>query len=77
MEISFNAKNVYQSILGAVSQPERRDQLLAKVSNGLMNNKTLDPTALQKGVQDAVDSGLLTVEDANNLFPGVLDNIVH
>jgi hypothetical protein len=77
MEISFNAKNVYQSILGAVSQPEKRDQLLAKVSNGLMNNKTLDPAVLKNGVKDAVESGLLTAEDANNLFPGVLDDKVH
>jgi hypothetical protein len=74
MSISFNSKNVYQSILGAVSQPERRDQLLTKVSNGLMNNKTLDPVELKKGIKDVVESGVLSAEDANNLFPGVLDD---
>ncbi|MBF0379909.1 MAG: hypothetical protein HQL69_02770 [Magnetococcales bacterium] len=74
MEISFNSKNVFQAILGAVSQPERQEQLLAKVSSGLMNNKALDPTELKKGVNDAVESGLLTSEDVNKLFPGVLDD---
>jgi hypothetical protein len=71
MEIPFNSGNIYQSILGAVSHPSRPEELLVKVASGLMNNGTLDPNELQKGVQKGVDTGLINVERANQLFPGV------
>jgi hypothetical protein len=72
VDISFNAKNVFNSIVGAVSQPEKRSDLLVRVSSGLMSDSNLNPDELQKGVQDAVDSGLLSVEECTKLFPGVL-----
>ncbi len=76
MDISFNAKNVFNSIVGAISQPEKRSELLVRVSSGLMNNTTLNPDELQKGVQDAVDSGLISIEESKELFPGVLKGVV-
>ena len=72
MEATFNAKNVYQALVGAVSHPNR-DKLLPKVANGLMSNSALAPSELQKGVNDALETGLITKEDANELFPGVIN----
>lgn len=71
MSVAFRSINVYQAILGAISRPDRREDLLARVAAGLTNNPGLEPAELQKGVQDAVDSGLIAVEEAARLFPDV------
>ena len=71
MDVSFNAKNVFQAILGACTHTTKRSDLLARIGNNFLQDTKLDSVELQKGVSEAVAQGVISEEQAGIYFPGV------
>ncbi|MBF0142421.1 MAG: hypothetical protein HQL59_03060 [Magnetococcales bacterium] len=68
MEPTFGAENVFLALLGASSDPGRRAALLERISVRFTASDGLPRGVLHEGVKRAVDTGLITVEEARRLF---------
>ncbi|MBF0172863.1 MAG: hypothetical protein HQL83_05370 [Magnetococcales bacterium] len=74
MSIRFSSANALQAIVGAVVNQQvtgrPRSYLLEKVGNGLRSNDALLPEDLSAAVNKAVETGVISVEEAQTYFPG-------
>ena len=72
MHIEFGATNVLQAIVGAmvnqVATGKPRGYFLEKVGRGLLGNDRLSKEALNAGVMKAVETGTISVEEAERFF---------
>ncbi|HIJ84524.1 MAG: hypothetical protein HW380_1037 [Magnetococcales bacterium] len=79
MNARFSSANALQAIVGAMVNQQLtgrpRSYLLEKVGKGLCCNDALLPEDLSAAVNKAVETGVISVEEAQTYFPGWEDHL--
>ncbi|MBF0422521.1 MAG: hypothetical protein HQL73_05965 [Magnetococcales bacterium] len=79
MDIRFTSANALQAIVGAMVNQQMsqrpRSYLLEKVGQGLRSNDALSAKDLSAAVSKAVETGVISVEEAQTYFPGWEDHV--
>ncbi|MBF0416265.1 MAG: hypothetical protein HQL77_13570 [Magnetococcales bacterium] len=74
MDIRFTSANALQAIVGAMVNQQMtqkpRSYFLQKVGQGLCSNNALSAEDLSAAVNKAVETGVISVEEAEAHFPG-------
>lgn len=73
MSVRFSSANALQAIVGAMVNQHvtgrPRSFLLEKIGKGLRTNDALSPEDLSAAVSKSVETGVISVEEAETYFP--------
>lgn len=76
MDVTLNSNTVFNAIVGAIQYPEKRERLLGKIGSNLCSDSNLEEGVLKKGVEKALDAGLISEEEVDLYFSGVIEKKV-